>query len=158
MKILKRKVNSFLFFHFELYYISQCTLKPVVFNVKNEALMSSFLYFISREIIFITEISIIIKWLLILQSLLIYIVFNQINIQMYVYLIMLTIFLNCYIIPVDTTLNGGTKSGTEVSSFNTYLVCVSFFLRLLIDLNSDYVSRGTQYWLSNYYYYVPRET
>ena len=47
---------------------------------------------------------------------------------MYVYLAMLTIFLNCYIIPVDTTLNGGNKSGTEVSSFNTYLMCVSFFI------------------------------
>ena len=43
------------FFYFELYYISQCTLKPKVFNVKNEAFLSSFLYFISREIIFITK-------------------------------------------------------------------------------------------------------
>ena len=54
-------------------------------------------------------------------------VYSQISIQMYAYLARLTIFLNCYIIPVDTTLSGGTKSGAEVSSFNTYLVCVSFF-------------------------------
>ena len=90
--------------------------------------MASFLYFISWEIIFIIEILIIIKWLLILQSLLIYIVYSQIIIQMYGYLAMLTIFLNYYIILVDTTLNGGTKSGTEVSSFNIYLMCVSFIM------------------------------
>ena len=47
---------------------------------------------------------------------------------MYVYLLILTMLLNCYIILVDTTLNAGTKSGTEVSSFNIYLVCVSFFI------------------------------
>ena len=47
---------------------------------------------------------------------------------MYVCLLILTMFLNCYIILVDTTLNDGTKSGTEVSSFNTYLMCVSFFI------------------------------
>ena len=29
---------------------------------------------------------------------------------------------------VDTTLIGGTKSGSEDSSFNTLLMCVSFFL------------------------------
>ena len=46
-------------------------------------------------------------------------------------------FLNCYIIPVDTTLNGGTKSGTEVSSFNTYLMCVSFFI--LVDRLKDFM-------------------
>ena len=90
--------------------------------------MASFLYFISWEIIFITEILIIIKWLLMLQILLIYIVFSQIIIHLYDYLAILTIFLNYYIMLVDTTLNGGTKSGTEVSSFNTYLVCVSFFM------------------------------
>lgn len=56
---------------------------------------------------------------------------------MYVYLAILTIFLNCYIIPVDTTLNGGTKSGTEVSSFNTYLMCVSFFI--LVDRLKDFM-------------------
>ena len=57
-----------------------------------------------------------------------YVIYSRINIHMYVYSAMLTIFLNCYIIPVDTTLNGGNKSGTEVSSFNTYLMCVSFFI------------------------------
>lgn len=63
---------------------------------------------------------------------------------MYVYSATLTIFLNCYIIPVDTTLNGGTKSGTEVSSFNIYLVCVSFFMPVdKLDLKLCYVSRGT---------------
>ena len=63
---------------------------------------------------------------------------------MYVCLTMLTIFLNCYIIPVDTTLNGGTKSGTEVSSFNIYLVCVSFFIPVdKLDLKLYYVSRET---------------
>ena len=61
---------------------------------------------------------------------------------MYTYLAILTIFLNCYIILVDTTLNDGTKSGTEVSSFNTYLMCVSFFIP--VDrLKRFYVSRGT---------------
>lgn len=61
---------------------------------------------------------------------------------MYAYSAILTIFLNCYIILVDTTLNGGTKSGTEVSSFNAYLVCVSFFMP--VDrLKRFYVSRGT---------------
>ena len=40
---------------------------------------------------------------------------------------------------VDTTLIGGTKSGSEDSSFNTLLMCVSFFFlnfynSLLIDL------------------------
>ena len=61
---------------------------------------------------------------------------------MYVYSATLTIFLNCYIIPVDATLNGGTKSGTEVSSFNTYLMCVSFFIP--VDrLKRFYVSSGT---------------
>ena len=29
---------------------------------------------------------------------------------------------------IDTTLNNGTKSGTEVSSFNISLMCVSFFM------------------------------
>jgi len=63
---------------------------------------------------------------------------------MYVYSATLTIFLNCYIIPVDTTLNGGTKSGTEVSSFNTYLMCVSFFMPVdKLDLKLCYVSRET---------------
>jgi len=32
----------------------------------------------------------------------------------------------CYYI-VDTTLIGGTKSGSEDSSFNTLLMCVSFY-------------------------------
>lgn len=42
---------------------------------------------------------------------------------------------------VDTTLICGTKSGSEDSSFNTLLMCVSFFIglnlcsRLLIDEN-----------------------
>lgn len=63
---------------------------------------------------------------------------------MYVYLFILTMFLNCYIILVDTTLNDGTKSGTEVSSFNIYLVCVSFFMPVdKLDLKLCYVSRGT---------------
>ena len=61
---------------------------------------------------------------------------------MYAYLLILTMLLNCYIILVDTTLNDGTKSGTEVSSFNTYLMCVSFFIP--VDrLKRFYVSRGT---------------
>ena len=56
---------------------------------------------------------------------------------MYGYLLILTMFLNCYIILVDTTLNDGTKSGTEVSSFNIYLVCVSFFMPVdKLDLKS----------------------
>ncbi len=42
----------------------------------------------------------------------------------------------CYY-TVDTTLISGTKSGSEDSSFNTLLMCVSFFNilknRLLID-------------------------
>ena len=42
---------------------------------------------------------------------------------------------------VDTTLIGGTKSGSEDSSFNTLLMCVSFFVifgsRLLIDKNQS---------------------
>ena len=63
---------------------------------------------------------------------------------MYAYLLILTMFLNCYIILVDTTLNDGTKSGTEVSSFNIYLVCVSFFIPVAkLDLNFLYVSRDT---------------
>ena len=63
---------------------------------------------------------------------------------MYVYSATLTIFLNCYIILVDTTLNDGTKSGTEVSSFNIYLVCVSFFMSVdKLDLKLCYVSRET---------------
>ena len=63
---------------------------------------------------------------------------------MYAYLLILTMFLNCYIILVDTTLNDGTKSGTEVSSFNIYLVCVSFFMLVdKLDLKLCYVSRGT---------------
>ena len=63
---------------------------------------------------------------------------------MYVYSATLTIFLNCYIIPVDTTLNGGTKSGTEVSSFNISLMCVSFFMPVdKLDLKLCYVSRET---------------
>lgn len=32
----------------------------------------------------------------------------------------------CYYV-VDTTLIGGTKSGSEDSSFNTLLMCVSFY-------------------------------
>ena len=53
-------------------------------------------------------------------------------------------FLNCYIILVDTTLNDGTKSGTEVSSFNIYLVCVSFFMPVdKLDLKLCYVPRET---------------
>ena len=63
---------------------------------------------------------------------------------MYVCLLILTMLLNCYIILVDTTLNDGTKSGTEVSSFNIYLVCVSFFMPVdKLDLKLCYVSRET---------------
>ena len=63
---------------------------------------------------------------------------------MYVYLLVLTMLLNCYIILVDTTLNDGIKSGTEVSSFNIYLVCVSFFIPVdKLDLKLYYVSRET---------------
>ena len=49
------------------------------------------------------------------------------NKQMYVYTKIFEIYSKmCYYV-VDTTLISGTKSGSEDSSFNTLLMCVSFY-------------------------------
>jgi len=39
----------------------------------------------------------------------------------------------CYYV-VDTTLISGTKSGSEDSSFNILLMCVSFFVDIILFL------------------------
>ena len=74
------------------------------------------------------------------------------------YLSVLTIFLNYYIIPVDTTLNDGTKSGTEVSSFNIYLMCVSFFIVDKFNFNIMFHVKHSIFILNNFYNDVSRGT
>lgn len=57
--------------------------------------------------------------------------------QMFAIAKILEIYVKTCYYTVDTTLISGTKSGSEDSSFNTLLMCVSFFNilknRLLID-------------------------
>ena len=47
--------------------------------------------------------------------------------QMYVCNKIFEIYIKMWYYVVDTTLIGGTKSGSEDSSFNTLLMCVSFY-------------------------------
>ena len=53
---------------------------------------------------------------------------QEINIkQMFVLNKIFEICIKMWYYVVDTTLIGGTKSGSEDSSFNTLLMCVSFY-------------------------------
>ena len=49
------------------------------------------------------------------------------NKQMFVFNKIFEIYSKMWYYVVDTTLIGGTKSGSEDSSFNTLLMCVSFY-------------------------------
>ena len=43
------------------------------------------------------------------------------------------IYIKMWYYTIDTTLISGTKSGSEDSSFNTLLMCVSFFCLILVS-------------------------
>jgi len=58
-------------------------------------------------------------------------IFQEINNkQLFAYNKIFEIDVKMWYYVVDTTLICGTKSGSEDSSFNTLLMCVSFFFKL----------------------------